>query len=554
MKMKKITNLILMVVLIFSLVVFIGSSSSAYDSEFRTNSNILSDVRVRQAIAYAVDMDTICATLLEGKAIPADSLTPNGDWKVKGLNNYAYNPEKAKKLLKEAGWDPNYVLDVTYYYGDQITVDLMSIMQEELAEVGIKTKYRKLEGDTAAQMYSRAKDPVNGPAVVTWDLAYAACGALVVQEYYNRFVGGASSNSNQPTDKKLDELIAPTNETVDVNEQKAAFYKLQKYFNEKLFAIPLYYQQAFIYESTRVDRKGNTCGNGQYAYDWRIIDWDVKSDKDGKHILYSNRGPFQFFLGPFNDPALQNPQKILFDRLIVADGELSPKKGQLASEYAISKDGKTITFVLREGVTWHDGVPFTAEDVRFTVEYLSKILVLNAVAKETFSSLVGYDDYIKGNSDEISGIVIDGNKVTFKFAKVAPNALLIFSQYQPLPRHLLKGSDPLRAQQDPYWQAPVGTGPFILDEVKMNNYSTYTRYKGYWDKTGTGNIEKIQLYPSEDSDANIVINAEAGKLDYAFSKSVEDEKAIEKMENMKVTPVNIRYTRMFYVNKFPKSK
>jgi len=67
-------------------------------------------------------MDTICKTLLEGKAILADSLTPNGDWKVKGLNNYAYNPEKAKKLLKEAGWNSNYVLDVVYYYKDQLTL------------------------------------------------------------------------------------------------------------------------------------------------------------------------------------------------------------------------------------------------------------------------------------------------------------------------------------------------------------------------------------------------------------------------------------------------
>jgi len=547
--MKKMVNLILMVVLIFSLVVFVGNAASA------SNSNPLSDVRVRQAIAYAIDMDTVCATLLEGKAIAADSLTPNGDWKVKGLNNYAYNPEKAKKLLKEAGWDSNYVLDVVYYYGDQLTVDQMSVIQQELAEVGIKMNFRKLEGDLGAQLWVKPNDPVNGPASVKWDLAYAANAALAVQEYYNRFKGGATSNSNQPTDKKLDELIAATNATADISKQKAAFYNLQKYFNEELFAIPLYYQQAFIYESNRVDRKGIPYGNEQYVYDSRIIDWDVESNENGEHVLYSNMGPVEFFDEPSVNPALTNPNKFLFDRLVIADDNLSPKKGQLASEYTVSEDGKIITFVLRKGVTWHDGEPFTAEDVKFTVEYLSKIPSLNAVPGQTFSSLEGYDDYINGNSDGISGIVIDGNKVTFKFAKVAPNALLVFSQWAPLPRHLLKGSNPLKPQQDPYWQAPVGTGPFKIDEVRMNNYATFTRYEGYWDKTGTGNIEKIQLYPcGSDSDPNMVVNAGAGKLDYGFSKSVEDEKAIEKMENMKVIPINIRYTRMFYVNKFPKSK
>ena len=553
--MKKMVNLIMMVVLIFSLVVFVGNASSAYNSEFRTNSNPLSDVRVRQAIAYAIDMDTICATLLEGKAIPADSLTPNGDWKVKGLNNYAYNPEKAKKLLKEAGWDFNYVLNVVYYYGDQMTVDLMSVIQQEFAEVGIKMNFRKLEGDLSSQLWVKPNDPVNGPASAKWDLVYAGDAALAVQQYYNRFKGGSTSNSHQPTDKKLDELIAATNATLDISKQKAAFYEIQKYFNKNLFAIPLYYQQLFIYESNRVNRKGIPYGNEQYAYNWRIIDWDVKSNKNGEHVLYSNMGPIEFFYEPSVNPALTIPNKFLFDRLIIADKDLNPKKGQLASEYTNSEDGKTIAFVLRKGVTWHDGEPFTAEDVKFTVEYLSKIPSLSAVPGQTFSSLKGYDDYINGNSDGISGIVIDGNKVTFKFTKVAPNVLLTFSQWAPLPRHLLKESNPLKPQQDPYWQAPVGTGPFKIDEVKMNNYATFTRYEGYWDKTGTGNIEKIQLYPcGSDSDPSIVVNAEAGKLDYGFSKSVEDEKAIEKMENMKITPVNIFYTRMFFVNKFPKSK
>jgi peptide/nickel transport system substrate-binding protein len=546
--MKKITNLILMLVLIFSLVILIGNTSSA------SNSNPLSDVRVRQAITYAIDMDTICDTLLEGKAIPADSLTPNGDWKVEGLNNYAYNPEKAKELLKEVDWDSNYVLDVVYYYKDQLTVDLMSVIQQELAEVGMKANFRRLEGDLAAQLWVKPDDPVNGPASVKWDLAYAANAALAVHEYYNRFKGGATSNSNQPTDEKLDELIAATNATADVDKQKAAFYELQKYFNEELFAIPLYYQQVFVYKNNRVDRKGIPYGNEQYAYDSRMIDWDVESNKNGEYILYSNRGPAEYFDEMSVNPSLTNPNKFLFDRLVIADDNLSPKKGQLASEYTVSEDGKIITFVLRKGVTWHDGEPFTAEDVKFTVEYLSKIPTLNAVPGQTYSSLEGYDDYINGNSDEISGIVIDGNKVTFNFTKVAPNALLTFSQWALLPKHLLKGSDPLRPQQDPYWQAPVGTGPFKIDKVNMNDYATFTRYEGYWDKTGTGNIEIIQLYPSGDSDPNIVVNAEAGKLDYGFSKSVEEAKAIEKMKNMEVVPVNIRYTRMFYVNKFPKSK
>jgi peptide/nickel transport system substrate-binding protein len=244
-------------------------------------------------------------------------------------------------------------------------------------------------------------------------------------------------------------------------------------------------------------------------------------------------------------------QKFLFDRLVVADENLTPYKGQLASEYSVSEDGLTIEFVLRDGITWHDGTPITAEDVKFTVEYSARVPQLNAVAAATYSSLEGYDAFMNGEADGISGIVIDGNKITFNFATVDPNALLTFSQWPPLPKHLLKDTDPVQAQRAAYWQAPVGSGPFKIEEVQMNSYSTYVRWEGYWDE-GTGNIERVQLYPSGESDPSFVINAQSGLIDFGFTKNVAESIAVEKMDHMTVHPINIRYTRLFYPNKFPR--
>ncbi len=540
--MKKSSILVLVIVLI-SLFAIGGIASATVR---------LADPRVRQAIRYAIDMETICETLLQGKATPANSLTPPDPvWKAEGLNDYPYDPEKAKALLKEAKWDSNYVLDVVYYYGDQLTVDLMAAIQAYLGEVDIKMNFRKLEGDLSALLWTPPKDPVRGPSAVDWDMAYAAISALTLHEFYNRFQGGAPTNSHTPTDSELNRLIGAINSTADLNEQKKAFYELQKYENEQLPAIPLYYQPGFVVESNRLDRKGLPQGNDQFAYDWRIIDWDIEPDKEGNRILYTNAGPVQFFEGPFTNPGQFVYQKLLFDRLIVADENLTPKKGQLASEYSVSEDGLTIEFVLRDDITWHDGVPITAEDVKFTFEYYAKVPTLNAVAQYTIICLEGYEDYIKGNADEIKGIVIDENKAVFHFAKLDPNALMTFSQWPPLPKHLLKDTDPLQAQQAPYWQAPVGSGPFKIEEVEMNNYVTYVPYEGYWDK-GNGNIEKIQSYPSGESDPNLVINTAAGKVDYAFFKSVEQAVAIEEISHVKVITFSMRYTRLFYVNKFPK--
>ena len=153
-------------ILCLTLVIAFASTALA----FAAQPSPLADPRVRQAIAYAIDMEALIDSLMEGRASVANSLTPDGEWKVDGLNPYEYNPEKAKQLLKEAGWDPNTVLDVVYYYGDQETVDLMAAIQVYLDQVGIKMNARKLEGDLAAQLWMPPADPVNGPSAVDWDL------------------------------------------------------------------------------------------------------------------------------------------------------------------------------------------------------------------------------------------------------------------------------------------------------------------------------------------------------------------------------------------------
>ncbi len=107
---------------------------------FNGDAPLWKDERVRKAVLYAIDRNAIIASLFGGAAKPAncgyvaDHLVPSG------IEPYAYSPDKAKALLKEAGWDQiNGAKPITLlsYYTAPQQVNIMAAMQAMLAQVGI---------------------------------------------------------------------------------------------------------------------------------------------------------------------------------------------------------------------------------------------------------------------------------------------------------------------------------------------------------------------------------------------------------------------------------
>ena len=156
---------------------------------------------------------------------------------------------------------------------------------------------------------------------------------------------------------------------------------------DQLYTYPLYYQQAFIYESDRVNRNGGMYGNPQYNYDWGITNWTTTPDANGKMIMRTNTGPIEFFEHPWFNPGLFIANKVLFDRLITCDGGLAPTRPKMAKHYSLSADGMTLTFIMKENLKWHDGSPLTADDVKWSIETALKVPNLMPNFKTTFSSL-----------------------------------------------------------------------------------------------------------------------------------------------------------------------
>ncbi|XBX08624.1 ABC transporter substrate-binding protein [Enterocloster clostridioformis] len=108
------------------------------------------------------------------------------------------------------------------------------------------------------------------------------------------------------------------------------------------------------------------------------------------------------------------------------------------------------------GITWHDGAPITAEEIQWNIEYALKTTVLNSVFRSAFEAIEGSGAYLDGSAEHISGIVVDGNTITLNFDRVAPDALLVFTQFAPLPKKYLTDVDPVSLQQAEYLQRSSG--------------------------------------------------------------------------------------------------
>lgn len=120
--------------------------------------------------------------------------------------------------------------------------------------------------------------------------------------------------------------------------------------------------------------------------------------------------------------------------------------GDLAESWEISPDGLVITFSLRKGVKWHDGQPFTAEDVLYTYRV--------TIDPNTPTAYAG--DFQKVKKAE----VLDSHTFRVTYNKPFAPALASWGS-NILPRHLLSGKD---ITKSPLSRHPVGTGPYMFKE------------------------------------------------------------------------------------------
>jgi peptide/nickel transport system substrate-binding protein len=201
--------------------------------------------------------------------------------------------------------------------------------------------------------------------------------------------------------------------------------------------------------------------------------------KRGGRIIIGTLGEAQT-INPLlaNETEGQWRSKLLFDEFVKIDLETLKPSPNIAKAWTVSDDGTQYTFSMRDDVKFSDGQPLTANDVSFTLHGILKKEVAS-VQVPRFNAIKGAQAYYTNEAQTISGVqVVDDH--TLKITLDQPNAAFLSNLrwLRPLPKHLLDGKD---LANDPFFQKPVGAGPFVFKSWTSGQDYVAERNPTYWD-------------------------------------------------------------------------
>ena len=209
----------------------------------------------------------------------------------------------------------------------------------------------------------------------------------------------------------------------------------------------------------------------------------------------------------------------------VAQNSVDSIVPDLATSWAWSPDNTKLTFKLRDGVTWHDGKPFTSADVKCTFDMLMGKSA-NKFRKNPRKSWY----------DNVADVTTNGDgEATFNLKRPQPALIsLLASGYTPIYPCHVSAAD-MRTK-------PIGTGPFKFVEFKINESIKLVRNPNYW-KKGLPHLDGIDftIIPNR---STAILAFIAGKFDMTFPTEVtvqlmKDIKAQAPQSVCKFEPSNV---------------
>ena len=232
-----------------------------------------------------------------------------------------------------------------------------------------------------------------------------------------------------------------------------------------------------------------------------------------------------FDVGPGGDPQVALFQQSagsywlskLYTPLVMMTSDFGEhtSDGALAVEWEPNEDATVWTFTLREGVKWHDGEAFTADDVKFTAELVGApdaVVVRRGFDKP--ENVKGWTEYNEGKADSISGInIVNDTTIEFHLLKGDARFFDTVRWFYVVPEHAVDFKSADLQSTDWWFTKPIGTGPFKFSTYEKDQFMELVPNEHYWD--GKPRLEKlINRYFVDEAAAVLALNS--GDIDFTY--------------------------------------
>jgi peptide/nickel transport system substrate-binding protein len=216
---------------------------------FNVDDPVFRDVRVRKAIAHAIDRESIIKYLWRNQAQPAVGMLPPNNWSYNaGVTMFPYDPEKARALLREAGQEG---LTFTYRVNNEnaTSVQMAAIFQQQLREIGVTME---IKGTEFATFFADVTKGDFQAYSLRW------IGANNDPDFFNyvfhsKAVPPNGANRGRYTNSRVDELVEFARREVDIEKRKAAYREVQQILADEVPYISLFYMDNVSVSTKRID-------------------------------------------------------------------------------------------------------------------------------------------------------------------------------------------------------------------------------------------------------------------------------------------------------------
>lgn len=232
---------------------------------FNTQSDVLKNVKIRQAVGYAIDREKIIDELLFGQAAIAYSVLPEESWAYYPGTKYNFDPVKAKQLIQEAGYN-NEPIKFKFSAGQSAVNSYAQVIQAALGQVGLNVQIETLESNVLRTQLSQGQFQMNTGIWVGGNQDPIFLRDLFsTAKIPNDKTKVSCCNRSRYNNSEFDALIEQAFNETDRDKAKQMYFRAQEIISNDLPLFPLWYPANMVVANKRIDNI-NVSPSGDWSF------------------------------------------------------------------------------------------------------------------------------------------------------------------------------------------------------------------------------------------------------------------------------------------------